>query len=67
MVNKKECLGKVVREAWVEWAKTQPNPKPSWLVGWDDLPETDKEADRYIGYKVQAYLNTINKEVGKDE
>ncbi|KKL95931.1 hypothetical protein LCGC14_1849720, partial [marine sediment metagenome] len=39
----------MVREAWVRWAKTQPTPKPSWLVSYDDLSEPDKEADRQIG------------------
>lgn len=40
--------GRVVREAWVRWALTQPNPKPSWLVPYDELSEADKEADRQI-------------------
>lgn len=46
--EKREELGKVVREAWIKWAKTQPNPKPSWLVPWEGLSEPDKEADRCI-------------------
>lgn len=42
-------LGRRVREAWVEWAKEQPDPKPSWLVPYDELSEADKDADRRIG------------------
>lgn len=49
MSELRERLGMRVREVWIEWAKTQPNPKPSWLVPWDQLGEPDKEADRCIG------------------
>lgn len=45
----REKLGRRVREVWIEWAKRQPNPKPSWLVPYDELSEPDKEADRCIG------------------
>lgn len=45
----RDSLGRRVREVWVEWAKRQPNPKPSWLVSYDELSEADKEADRCIG------------------
>ena len=45
----RDHLGRLVREAWVRWAYTQPNPKPSWLVDYDELSEPDKEADRQIG------------------
>lgn len=45
----RDFLGRAVREAWVRWAITQPNPKPSWLVPYDELSEPDKEADRQIG------------------
>lgn len=45
----REQLGRLVREAWVRWARTQPAPKPSWLVPYDELSEADKEADRQIG------------------
>ena len=45
----RESLGRRVREVWIEWAKRQPNPKPSWLVPYDELSEPDKEADRCIG------------------
>jgi hypothetical protein len=45
----RERLGKRVRQVWVDWAKRHPNPKPSWLIDWDDLPEDMKEVDRCIG------------------
>lgn len=37
------------------WAEAQPNPKPSWLVPYDDLSEPDKEADRQIGETIARW------------
>lgn len=51
----RETLGRFVRGAWVRWAETQPNPKPSWTVPYDDLSEPDKEADRQIGEAVARW------------
>jgi hypothetical protein len=51
----RETLGRMVREAWVRWALTQPSPKPSWLVPYDALDEPDKEADRQIGESVARF------------
>lgn len=48
-------LGRKVRDAWVRWALTQPHPKPSWLVPYDDLTEADKEADRQIGEAIARW------------
>lgn len=48
-VFKRDGLGRLVRELWIGWAKTQSAPKPSWLVPYDELSEIDKEADRVIG------------------
>lgn len=48
----REALGRAVRDIWVEWAKEQPTPKPTWLKPWDALPEPDKEVDRRIGEKL---------------
>jgi hypothetical protein len=45
----REALGRRVREVWVEWAREQPGPKPSHLVGWDDLDEGNREVDMRIG------------------
>ncbi len=51
----RDTLGRMVREAWVRWAQTQPNPKASWLVPYDELSEPDKEADRQIGEAVARW------------
>lgn len=50
----RERLGRIVREVWVEWAREQPSPKPSWLVPWEGLSEPDKEVDRRIGERLFA-------------
>jgi hypothetical protein len=50
----RELLGRIVREAWIAWAKEQPSPKASWLVPWDGLGEADREVDRRIGEAVYA-------------
>lgn len=51
----RDTLGRFVREAWVRWAETQPSPKPSWLLPYDDLAEIDKEADRQIGEDIARW------------
>lgn len=51
----RETLGRMVREAWIRWAQTQPAPKSSWLVPYDGLAEHDKEADRQIGEAVAKW------------
>ena len=51
----RDALGRIVREAWVRWAQAHPNPKPSWLVPYDDMAEPDKEADRQIGEAVARW------------
>lgn len=48
----RDKLGQLVREIWISWAVDQPNPKPSWLVPWEELSEADKEVDRMIGEKL---------------
>lgn len=49
MTADREALGRLVRETWVTWAREQPDPKPSWLVTWDGLPESDLVAERRGG------------------
>jgi hypothetical protein len=49
-----EFLGRRVREAWIAWAKEQPNPKLSWLTEWDDLDPGQREVDIRIGRAVAA-------------
>lgn len=48
-IDGRDVLGQRVREVWVEWAREQPNPKPSWLLPWEQLSEPDREVDRRIG------------------
>jgi hypothetical protein len=43
-----EALAEFIRVAWVCWARTQPNPKTSWLVSWATLDEQSRDADRAI-------------------
>ena len=50
----RDALGRMVREAWIRWAKTHPAPKPSWLMPYDQLQEADKEADRQIGEAIAS-------------
>ena len=45
----RESLGRQVRDVWVDWACEQPDPKPSWLLKWEALGESDREVDRRIG------------------
>lgn len=54
MTADREALGQRVREVWIRWAEQQPEPKPSWLVPWDDLAEPDREVDRLIGEELYA-------------
>jgi len=53
-------LGKIVRDAWIEWAKEQPSPKASWLVPYEELSQPDKDADIRIGW---AVVNSCNKSI----
>lgn len=52
----RDVLGRIVRHAWVRWARRQPSPKQSWLVPYDELSENDKEADRQIGESLALYV-----------
>ncbi len=56
----REQLGRLVREQWVRWALEHPEPKPSWLLPYEQLTESDKEADRRIGEGLlKAFLKWI--------
>lgn len=55
--ERRDTLGRAVRAAWIKWARTQPNPKPSWLVPWEELSEADREADRVIAEELLDDLN----------
>jgi hypothetical protein len=50
----RDDLGRTVRDAWVRWAEIQPHPNLSWLIPYDHLDESHKEADRQIGEAVLA-------------
>ena len=52
-MSKREALGRMVRETWVEFAKTQPKPKPHHLAPWEELDEPNKEVDRLIGERLR--------------
>lgn len=52
--EEREALGRRVRKAWCEWAREQPDPKPSWLLPWEELSEPEREADRRIGEALAA-------------
>lgn len=56
VAHDREVLGRIVRRAWVEWAREQPNPKASWLVPYEELSEADKDADCRIGEAVQQFI-----------
>lgn len=36
------------------WAREQPDPKPSWLLPWEELTEPEREVDRRIGHQLYA-------------
>lgn len=48
----RELLGRLVRQIWVEWASEQDDPKPSWLLPWEDLDDGQREVDMRIGAKL---------------
>ena len=45
----RELAGRYVRQAWVEWAREQPDPKASWLLPWEELDDGQREVDMRIG------------------
>lgn len=61
----RDWLGEQVRLVWIEWARQQPNPKPSWLVPYVELSEADKEVDRRIGQLLYTlgYCQAIEEEL----
>lgn len=62
IATNREDGGRLVREAWIAWAKKQSNPKASWLVPWDALDDASKEAsqviwDHIVGPYVKEYAS----------
>lgn len=62
-----EALGRKVREVWIAWANEQSNPKPSWLLPWDKLVESDKEVDRRIGMAIAMDVITYARKQWVDQ
>jgi hypothetical protein len=58
----RETLGRVVRDAWIAWAKEQKETKDSWFSPWEELGEPFKEADRRIGMAVLDFLHAMAEE-----
>lgn len=52
MVTTRESLGRRVRGTWLAWAREQSDPKPSWLLGWDEIDAGQREVDMRIGEDV---------------
>lgn len=52
--DSRELLGRLVRDVFADWAREQPDPKPSWLIGWDDLEDGQREVDMRIGTALAA-------------
>jgi hypothetical protein len=66
VASNREEGGELVRLAWIRWAKQQPQPKASWLVSWENLPEPDREADRQIWDAVVAPYNDALTEIRQE-
>ena len=58
--EEREKLGRLVRETWVAWAGEQPDPKESWLLGWDDLRDDEREVDMRIGEAVAEVARSVS-------
>jgi hypothetical protein len=52
----RDRLGRVVREAWTEWAREQPRHAGEQFLSWDEMREEDKEGDRRIAEAVAKAL-----------
>jgi hypothetical protein len=60
IATNREDGGKLVRGAWIKWARTQPDPKHSWLIPWEKLSEEEKEAECQVWETiVTPYLDVI--------
>jgi hypothetical protein len=54
VTDPREPLGRLIREEWVKWASEQPDPKPSWLLPWEELDAGQREVDMRMGAAVAA-------------
>ena len=55
-------LGRLVRNFWIVWAEEQKDPKPSWLVPWEELDSQMKEADSWIGHCLYRFFVVYDRE-----
>lgn len=66
--RRREAVGRYVRFIWLTWARQQPNPKPSWLLEWEDLDDAQREVDTLIGtafYLAIPFLVRLQMERGE--
>lgn len=63
----RELLGRIVRGVWIRWAREQADPKPSWLLGWDELDAGQQEVDMRIGLELFECGKRAGIEIGKAE
>lgn len=56
--ERREKLGRLVREVWVEWAREQPAAPQRHLVPWEECSEGTREVDMRIGERLaqEGYL-----------
>ena len=53
--EEREDLGRLVCEAWREWAIKQPSPDAMWHIKYDQLTEPQKELRRQIGERLYRH------------
>jgi hypothetical protein len=61
----REAVGRIVRATWIAWAQEQANPKPSWLLPWEELSEEMREVDCRIGDAVCAAILAEEREIDR--
>jgi len=54
--DRRDELGRRVRDTWVRWAQDQLYTKPSWVIPYDEISEADKEVDRQIGEDIAVFV-----------
>lgn len=54
MTDPRIPYARLVRLVFVRWAREQRDPKPSWLLKWDEIDDGQKEVDMRIGEAVAA-------------
>lgn len=62
----REALGRMVREAWVNYCRETGVTKPSHLAPYDELSDWDQEADHRIGEAIQDAVRAAMSDAGYD-